>query len=195
MRIITSAVVGLVLLGVVASQTSTAGATTNTKACPTGVALDAVASGSSVTVTVSPPVNLKPAKDGDADSFHLHYFVDTDPASVLQPGQAVPSGNPKIVHSAATIQDFKDLTPGSHQIWVVLGDVGHIPCSPLVTADTTISVTAATAPPATGTGDGGSGSGSGSFLAWTIGTLAAGVLALAAGGLTLRRRSTRTPYA
>ena len=192
MRIITSAVVGLVLLGVVASQTSTAGATTNTKACPTGVALDAVASGSSVTVTVSPPVNLKPAKDGDADSFHLHYFVDTDPASVLQPGQAVPSGNPKIVHSAATIQDFKDLTPGSHQIWVVLGDVGHIPCSPLVVTDVTVTVAAApSAPPPTGTGDGLNGSGS--ALAWPIATLAAGMLALAAGGLTLRRRTTRTP--
>ena len=191
MRVITGAVVGLVLLGVIAAQASIASAAPSEKACPAGVTLTAAASGSLVTVTVTPPVNLKAAKDGDVDSFHLHYFVDTDPASVLQPGQGVPSGNPKIVHAAATTQDFKDLTPGSHRIWVVMGDVAHIPCSPLVVADTTISVTAATAPPATGTGDGLSGSGS--FLEWTIGTLTAGVLALAAGGLTLRRRSTGTP--
>ena len=192
MRNITSAVVGLVLLGVVASQASTAAAAPNAKACDAGVTLDAVASGSSVTVSVSPPVNLKPAKDGDADSFHLHYFVDTDPASVLQPGQAVPSGNPKIVHSAAITQDFKDLTPGSHQIWVVLGDVGHIPCDPLVTDNVAITVAAApVAAPATGTGDALAGDDRALWL--PLATLAVGALALAAGALTLRRRAQRTP--
>ena len=80
MRIITSAVVGLVLLGVIASHISTAAAAPSAKACPDGVTLTAASTGSSVTVTVSPPVNIKPAKDGDVNSFHLHYFVDTDPA-------------------------------------------------------------------------------------------------------------------
>ena len=188
MRIITSAVVGLVLLGVVAVHTSSANAAPNAKACPAGVILTAAASGSSVTVTVSPTVNLKAAKDGDVDSFHLHYFVDTDPATVLQPGQGVPTGNPKIIHAAATTQDFKDLTAGSHRIWVVMGDVAHIPCSPLVMADTTINVAAATAPPATGTGDGLAGDGSGSLVWLPIATLAAGALALA-GALELRRRA------
>jgi len=192
MRIITSAVAGLVLLGVVASQISTASAAPNAKECPAGVTLDAIASGSSVTVSVLPPVNLKAAKDGDPDSFHLHYFVDTDPASVLQPGQAVPSGNPKIVHSAATTQDFKDLTPGSHQIWVVLGDVGHIPCSPLVVDDVAITVAAApVAAPATGTGDALTGDDRAPWL--PMATLAAGALAVAGGALTLRRRAQRTP--
>lgn len=190
MRIITSAVIGLVLLGVVAAHASTADAAPSEKACPAGVTLAAAASGSSVTVTVSPPVNLKAAKDGDVDSYHLHYFVDTDPASVLQPGQGVPTGNPKIVHAAATTQDFKDLTPGSHHIWVVMGDVAHIPCSPLVMADTTITVAAATAPPATGTGDGLAGDRS---LVWLpVATLAAGALALA-GAVALRRRAGQTP--
>ena len=62
---------------------------------------------------------------------------------MLQPGQAVPSGNPLIVHSAATTQDFKDLTPGTHKIWVVMGDVGHMACSPLVVTNTTVTVSAA----------------------------------------------------
>ena len=105
---------------------------------------------------------------------------------MLQPGQGVPSGNPKIIHAAATTQDFKDLTPGSHRIWVVMGDVGHIPCSPLVMTDTTVTVVAATAPPATGTGDGLSGDGS---LGWLpLATLASGALALV-GALALRRRA------
>lgn len=192
MRIITSAVVGLVMLGVLAAHTSMADAAPNAKPCATGVALTAVASGSSVTVSVSPPVNLKPAKDADVDSYHLHYFVDIDPASVLQTGQEVPSGNPSIVHSAATTQDFKSLTPGSHRIWVVMGDVAHVPCSPLVVADVTIAVAAApSAPPATGTGDALSGD---EGLGWLpLAALASGVLAVAGGAALARRRADRTP--
>lgn len=192
MRNITSVVVGLVLLGVVASQTSTARAAPNAKECPAGVTLAAVASGSSVTVSVSPAVNLKPAKDADPDSFHLHYFVDTDPATVLQPGQQVPPASAQIIHSAATTQDFKDLTPGSHRIWVVLGDVGHIPCSPLVTDDVAITVAAApVAAPATGTGDASTGDNRALWL--LVATLALGALAVAGGGLTVRRRAQPTP--
>ncbi len=191
MRVITGAVVGLVLLGVIAAQASIASAAPSEKACPAGVTLTAAASGSSVTVSLSQPVNIKPAKDADVDSYHLHYFVDTDPASVLQPGQEVPSGSPSIVHSAATTQDFKSLTPGSHRIWVVMGDVAHIPCSPLVVADTTVSVAAATAPPATGTGDALSGGGSPLWL--PLVALASGVLAVAGGAALARRRAVRTP--
>ena len=168
----------IAVLGIGAAQAMPASASPNAKQCPAGVTLSATASGRTVTVSLSPGVNLKPAKDADPDSFHLHYFVDTDPATVLQTGQQVPSGNPQIVHSAATTQEFKDLAAGLHRVWVVLGDVGHIPCSPLVVDDVVLTVTAAAAVPATGTGAAAASDRGGTWLALAIlgaGAIAAGI--------------------
>lgn len=157
-------------------------------ACPGGESIAVTAPGAAapttVSVAVTPPVNLKPAKDGVADSFHLHYFVDIDPATVVQAGQPVPSGNPKIIHSAATTQDVGALTAGRHTVWVVLGDVAHTTCTPMVVGSVSFNVAAASLP-ATGTGadDGSAG------LAWAealIALLVAGVAA-AGGGVVLRR--------
>jgi len=151
-------IAALAAIGVAAAQAQPASASPNAKECPAGVTLNASATGRSVTVSVSPAINLKPATDGDADSFHLHYFVDTDPATVLQPGQQVPPATAQLIHSAATTQEFKDLAAGSHRVWVVLGDVGHIPCSPLVIDDVAFTIAAApSAVPATGTGAAGGG--------------------------------------
>ena len=186
MRIITATIVGLVVLGVAATHSTIASAAPNQKECPAGVTLNATASGNKVTVAVSSQLNLKPAKDADLDSFHLHYFIDTDPATVLQPGQGVPSGNPKIVHSAATTQEFKDLTAGAHRIWVVLGDVGHVPCSPLVVTDVTLSIAAApSTAPATGTGAATRGDG----VTWPVWIALAGGGLAALAGLGLRRQA------
>ena len=52
-------------LGIAAAQAMPASASPNAKECPAGVTLTASASGRTVTVGVSPAVNLKPAKDGD----------------------------------------------------------------------------------------------------------------------------------
>lgn len=175
-------------LGIAAAQVLPASASPNAKECPAGVTLTASASGRTVTVGVSPAVNLKPAKDAVADSFHLHYFVDTDPATVLQPGQQVPSGNPQIIHSAATTQEFKDLAPGTHHVWVVLGDVGHVPCAPLVKADVGLTVVAASSVPATGTGDGAQHDADANWTPWAV--LAAGLIA-AGTGLALGQRTKR----
>lgn len=186
MRTVVVVVAALAVLGIAGTHALTASASPNAKECPAGVVLSASASGSTVTVSLSPSVNLKPAADADPDSFHLHYFVDTDPATALQPGQAVPTGNAQIIHSAAATQDFKDLSAGSHRIWVVLGDVGHVPCSPLVVDDVTVTVAAApSVAPATGTGNAPT-SGGAAFLTWL--SLAGGALA-AGTGLLLRRRA------
>ena len=81
--------------------------------------------------------------------------------------------------------------PDAAMLKVVLGDVGHIPCSPLVVDDVAITVAAAAiAVPATGTGDALAGDERGQWL--PLATLAVGALALAAGALTLRRRAPRT---
>lgn len=125
------------------------------KECPAGesiaVTAPTAAAPTTVSVTVTPPVNLKPAKDADAASYHLHYFVDIDPSTVVQAGQPVPAGNPKIIHSATTTQDVGALAAGKHTVWVVLGDVGHVVCTPIVQGSVSFDVSAG-ALPTTGMG-------------------------------------------
>lgn len=71
-------------------------------------------------------VVLKPPAAEDPAARHLHYFVDTDPAAVVGPGQPIPTGVQNIVHTPATNQQI-DLAPGKHTVWVVLTDNNHIP--------------------------------------------------------------------
>jgi hypothetical protein len=182
-------IAALAAVGIAAAQAQPASASPNAKECPAGVTLSASATGATVTVSVSPAVNLKPAKDGDADSFHLHYFVDTDPATMLQPGQQVPPATAQIIHSAATTQEFKGLAAGPHRVWVVLGDVTHVPCSPLVVDDVAFTIAAApSAVPATGAGP--AATSDGSLKGLTAAILLAGAAAATAG---LKLRYSRTP--
>jgi len=64
------------------------------------------------------------AADGDASGAtgHLHAFVDVTPVA---PGEAIPVGNPAIIHSATSPIVVTGLTPGEHTIWVVVGDGTH----------------------------------------------------------------------
>lgn len=78
-------------------------------------------------------VTLKPGTERDPNGRHLHYFLDTDPALVLGPGQPVPTGSQNIIHSAAITQTL-DFAPGPHTIWVVMTDNDHIPINPRVGA-------------------------------------------------------------
>src|SRR5262249_29120750 len=71
-------------------------------------------------------VTLKPPAAADPTARHLHYFVDTDPAAVLGPGQPVPTGVQNIIHTPATSQAL-DLVAGPHTVWVVMTDNDHIP--------------------------------------------------------------------
>lgn len=105
----------------------------------------------STNATVSSPVtisvqvqnaNLRAADLGDPTSHHLHYFVDVDPATVLQPGQPIPTGQENIIHTADTSQTL-NLGAGQHTIWIVLTDVGHIPLTPGVQTQVTFTVSGA----------------------------------------------------
>lgn len=131
--------------------------------------------------TVSSPVtvrvdvqnaNLRPAEAGDQTSQHLHYFVDIDPATVLQPGQPIPTGRENIIHTADTSQTLT-LGPGQHTIWVILSDLGHVPLSPSVQAQVTFTVSGAQvtpdAVPRTGAG-GQLSDASGGYRAALVGT-------------------------
>lgn len=139
-----------------ATTTSTATATSTAAAtpapCPSvtiAVAATPSGSGATVRVTVTPPVNLKPGPQGDLTSYHLHYFVDTEPVAA---GTSIPLGNPKIIHTDATTQELAGLSAGSHTVTVVLGQVSHTACAARGSATFNVAAVTPPLPPKTGNG-------------------------------------------
>lgn len=167
-----------------ATATATATPAQTPAACPTGTTLTVAAPTSaaptSVTVTITPTLNLKPGTSGDLASYHLHYFIDT-PATAA--GAAVPTGDPKIIHSAALTQDLGALAPGSHTVTVVLGQLSHVACE----TRGTVTFTVAAAPTAPKTGSAGLVSDDAAPLAAFA--LLSVAIALTAGGRLATRRT------
>ncbi len=116
-------------------------------------------SGPSEGATVSNPVQMhvtssgatiKAATDADASAAHYHYFIDRDPATVVQQGQPIPAGQPDIIHTNDANLPLPSLAPGQHTIWVVLAHTDHTPYNPSVQARVAFTVGAAAAAPAGG---------------------------------------------
>jgi hypothetical protein len=102
-----------------------------------------------VTVTTSGAV-IKDAAANDPNAAHLHYFIDRDPATVLRPGQPIPSGQADIIHTPNTSQVLPNLSPGTHSVWVVLAHTDHTPYSPNVQDQVTFTIGGANSPPSGG---------------------------------------------
>jgi Domain of unknown function (DUF4399) len=100
-----------------------------------------------VTVVTSGAV-IKNAGANDPTAAHLHYFIDRDPAGVLQPGQPIPSGQADIIHTPDTSQVLPNLSPGSHSVWVVLAHTDHTPYIPNVQDRVTFTIGGAATPTA-----------------------------------------------
>jgi serine/threonine-protein kinase len=77
-------------------------------------------------------VNLKAPVEEDPQGRHIHYFLDADPATVLVPGQPIPTGRTNIIHTATPSFTFLDVVPGTHTIWAVITGNDHVPLSPSV---------------------------------------------------------------
>lgn len=77
-------------------------------------------------------VNLKAPVEADPEGRHIHYFLDVDPATVLVPGQPIPTGQANIVHTANANHTFLDLAPGEHSVWAVVTGNDHVPLTPNV---------------------------------------------------------------
>jgi hypothetical protein len=90
-----------------------------------------------VAVKVQGVTLIKADGDRSGKTGHLHLFIDKDPA---KPGDAIPSGDPAIIHSATAPIAVPGLTPGEHTLWVVLGDGGHIAWEPAVLDKLTVTV-------------------------------------------------------
>jgi hypothetical protein len=94
-----------------------------------------------VTVSVrADGLNLKAFDAGDPQGQHLHYFLDVDPTLVTGPGQPIPTGQTRIIHTPKTEQTFADLSPGVHTVWVVVTGNDHRPPVPTLQAKVTFAV-------------------------------------------------------
>src|SRR5262249_1311901 len=83
-------------------------------------------------------VELRKADDThDAKTGHLHLYVDREPPAT---DEAIPAGNPKIIHSAQPTIHVTGLTPGVHTFYPVLGYGDHRPFRPAVQTFVTINV-------------------------------------------------------
>lgn len=186
-------VVSAMLVGALA-----AGGAATLHAQQTGtIKITAPAGGASVSapVTVSVQISgvtVKPAAEGDPNAFHYHLLVDVDPATVVQAGQPLPTGQANIIHTADSSVPLANLAPGQHTVTAVLTKTDHVPLNPSVQDRVQFTVAAAGAQPApaagaapatprTGTGISGRGTG----LPLVTAVVAA---VLAGGGLLLVRR-------
>lgn len=90
-------------------------------------------------------VTVKAAAEGDPAAYHYHALVDVDPATVVQPGQPLPTGQANIIHTANRTVELPNLSPGQHTVTVVLTRTDHVPLTPAVTDKVSFTVTAAPA--------------------------------------------------
>jgi hypothetical protein len=115
-----------------------------------------VAAGQTLTVTATVEgVKLVKAADDtshkDGSTGHLHIFVNKDP--VTPGGAPIPSGDPAILHTAATTTEIPAalLKAGENTIWVELGYADHTPFNPEIVDKVVVTVTPPASAPATAT--------------------------------------------
>lgn len=101
------------------------------------IKITAPANGATVAAPVTVSVEIggvpvKPAAAADPNAYHYHIFVDVDPATVIQPGQPIPTGQANIIHTADTSVPLPNLAPGPHTVAAVLTKTDHVPLTPLV---------------------------------------------------------------
>jgi hypothetical protein len=84
-----------------------------------------------VTVDIT-GVTVKPAAEGDPNAFHYHVLVDVDPATVVQAGQPLPTGQENIIHTADLSVPLANLAPGPHTVTVILTRTDHVPLAQAV---------------------------------------------------------------
>jgi len=97
----------------------------------TGFTVDAVVEGVEI---------LAPNRDrgGPAPTGHLHYLIDP-PTPPSANGQPIPD-DARNIHSAESSYTVAGLPAGEHTVWVVVGDVNHVPLNPLVADKVTVTL-------------------------------------------------------
>jgi hypothetical protein len=91
-------------------------------------------------VQYSGPQLVAAANATKIDDYHLHYFLDENAAPYIGTLVPVPTGNPHIVHSAATQVAFDNVPAGSHTVTVALSGANHISVAPPLSAEVQFTV-------------------------------------------------------
>lgn len=94
-----------------------------------------------VSVSYSGPPLVAAANATKLDDYHLHYFLDENVTPYDGTMVPVPTGNPHIVHSAATQVTFENVAAGSHTIAVMLSGSNHISVTPPLSDKVAFTVT------------------------------------------------------
>jgi hypothetical protein len=93
-----------------------------------------------VTIDYSGP-DLVPAADATKlTDYHFHYFLDEDPTPYIGTTTPIPTGTPRIIHSAAKQVNFDNVTAGNHNLAVVMTGNNHVSTDPPVVERLTFTV-------------------------------------------------------
>ena len=92
-----------------------------------------------VTLDYEGPDLVPAAQATQLTECHLHYFLDEDPTPYIGTTTPVPTGNPRIIHSADTQVTFDNVTPGNHNLAVLLTGNNHVSTNPPVVERLTFS--------------------------------------------------------
>jgi hypothetical protein len=115
---------------------------------PPDASLRITSPGSNETVAAGPvpvrveyrgPTLVPGAESSKLTDYHLHYFLDEDAAPYVGKEAVIPSGNPKIIHSAAQEITLEDVPPGPHTLTVVLTGNNHISFDPALSERVTFT--------------------------------------------------------
>ena len=93
-------------------------------------------------------VTVRAAAEGDPAAYHYHALVDVDPASVIQAGQPLPTGQENIIHTADRGLPLTNLAPGQHTVTVILTRTDHVPLTPPVQDRVAFTIGSGTPPAA-----------------------------------------------
>ena len=102
-------------------------------------------SGNPLTVTwEAQGIEIVPAASARRrEDLHAHLFLDRDPSPYLGTGQAIPFGDPNIIHTASRTVTFQNVAPGRHRLDLVLAYADHVAVDPPIRDSVTFDVVAA----------------------------------------------------
>ncbi len=114
------------------SQPSEEGATPTVKITSPRAGESLRAGDLTVTFAVRGITVVAPAAGRGADDRHVDVFLDGDVGRYVTGDAAIPVGTDRIVHTGEGSVSFRDVTPGSHVITIVLATGAHLAAKPRV---------------------------------------------------------------
>jgi hypothetical protein len=141
----------------IASQSANAAVATGASSASSGTAVQPAPSGAAISIVQPAEGARVPAGDvsvayqvpgltlvsaADAKKltdYHVHVLLDTDPLPYIGGFTPVPTGNDRIIHTAAPSVAFKNVAPGQHSLAVFVTTSNHVSVKPPILARSTFT--------------------------------------------------------